>query len=574
MSPPTATSATFCATLVDEWARGGVTAAFVAPGSRSTPLALALARRADRDRRFRLHVFHDERSASFAALGHALATGHPAVVACTSGTAAAHFHAAVIEAGLASIPLIVATTDRPPELLEIGAPQTVDQNRLFGHAVRFYADPGVPDEAMAGAWRSLGSRLVAEARGGSGRPGPVHVNLAFRDPLDGPPGPLPPGRSDGGPWHRDLRASGVPAASDDEVDRVWGLMRGLTGVLVAGRGTTDPAAVLALGRHLGWPILADHRSGCRAEDQAVTHFDALLRTPAFFDRRPDVAIRFGEAPASKVLGQWLGTGETTTVAALARSRWVDPDRRADLVVEQGGLARDLVARIPRDYRPSDEADRWARADGAAQKAVAACLADHPGVSEPGVARSVVEGLPTGGTLMLASSMPIRDVEWFAPNRRDIRVLANRGANGIDGLVATAAGVAASGAPTTLLIGDVAFLHDSSSLVGLVDRPLDLTIVVVDNDGGGIFSFLPQASSVDPQTFELLFGTPHGTDLAGLAEAHGLPVTSWPSPFAPEAGTGAGTTDRPRVVIARTDRQANVEVHEALNRVVADAVASL
>ena len=561
------TAATFCATLVDEWVRAGVTTAFAAPGSRSTPLALALESRAGQDRRFRLHLFHDERSAGFAAIGHALATGQPAIVTCTSGTAAAHLHAAVIEADLSSLPLIVCTTDRPPELLDVGAPQTIDQNRLFGSAVRFYTQPGVAVEDMASTWRSLGSQLVAEALGGSDRPGPVHVNLAFRDPLDARPGPLPPGRPGGEPWHRDLRSGARSSVTDDEVDEVWNAVRGLSGVIVAGRGTTDPASVLTLARRLGWPVMADHRSGCRAEEQAIAHFDPLLRLPGWFAERPDVALRLGEPPASKVLTQWLAADQTFTVAAIDRSRWIDPDRRADLVVEQAGLARELLSRIPTDYRPAATAELWQRADQTASRAIETWLTEHGRVTEPGVARSLVADLPTGSTLVVASSMPIRDVEWFAANRRDLRVLANRGANGIDGLVATATGVALTGAPTTLLIGDVAFLHDSSSLTALARRAVDLTIVVIDNDGGGIFSFLPQASSVDQTSFETLFGTPHGTDLARLAEAHGLPVAPWsPSP-GDRAGDGGA-----RVIIATTERAANVEVHDAINAAVAAAVA--
>lgn len=560
------TAATFCATLVDEWVRAGITAGFVAPGSRSTPLALALDKRAGEDRRFQLHLFHDERSASFAALGHALASGTPAVLACTSGTAAAHLHAAVIEADLSSVPLIVCTTDRPPELLGVGAPQTVDQNRLFGSSVRSYVQPGVPDADMAEAWRSLGSQLVVDAMGGAGRPGPVHANLGFRDPLDAAPAALPPGRPGGEPWHRDLRTSAPPTASEAEVNEVWKAIRGLSGVVVAGRGTTDPASVLALARRLGWPVLADHRSGCRSEGQAITHFDALLRVPAMAAERPDIALRFGEPLASKVLSQWLDQPDTTSIVALSRSRWIDPARRADLVVEQAGLARDLLTTVPTDYRASLEAERWQRADRLARQTVIRWLAEHSQETEPGIARSVVEELPTGATLVVASSMPIRDVEWFAPNRRDIRVLANRGANGIDGLVATATGVALSGAPTTLLIGDVALLHDSSSLVTLADRAIDLTVVVIDNDGGGIFSFLPQASSVPEASFETLFGTPHGTDLAALCRAHGLTVADWTdrASIDPEA--------RIRVLIAHTDRAGNVKVHDALNRAVADAMA--
>ena len=554
------TAATFCATLVDEWVRAGATSAFVAPGSRSTPLALAL----HDDRRMRLSLFHDERAAGFAALGHALATGQPSIVTCTSGTAAAHLHAAVIEADLSAVPLIVCTTDRPPELWQVGAPQTVDQNRLFGSAVRFYAEPGVAVPEMAGAWRSLGSRLVAEANGGADRPGPVHVNLSFRDPLVATPGPLPRGRSKRAPWHRDLRATGRSTAADIEIDEVWNRIRGLDGVVVAGHGTSDPPSVLALGRALGWPVLADHRSGCRAEGQAIAHFDPLLRSESFGRlSKPDVVIRFGQPLASKVLSQWLAAADADTITALGRSHWIDPERLASLVVNEAGLARGLLAGIPADYRPSTEADRWERADVLAEKVIAEELAAIGVVTEPGVARAVVEGVPAGGSLLVASSMPIRDVEWFAPNRRRIRVHANRGANGIDGLIATAIGIALSGAPTTLLIGDVAFLHDSSALIGLRDRSIALTIVVIDNDGGGIFSFLPQAELVDHAGFERLFGTPHGTDLAALALAHGLEVEPWPG-----SGLRPGP---PRVVIATTDRAENVEIHERLNRAVADAI---
>ncbi len=567
------TAATFCATLVDEWVRAGVSAAFIAPGSRSTPLALALEAKAQGDRRLACHVFHDERSASFAALGHALATGRPSIVACSSGTAGAHFHAAVIEADQSSVPLIVCTADRPPELLDVGAPQTIDQNQLYGRSVRFFAQPGVADETTSSSWRSLGSRLVAEANGASGRPGPVHTNLHFRDPLDASPGPLPEAR-DGdsdSPWHRDLQSPAMRPVSDDEVDAVFQAIRGLDGVVVAGRGTSDPTSVLSLARRLGWPVLADHRSGCRAEGQAITHFDALIRTPELSSLCPAVALRFGEPPASKVLGQWLDSDDTLTIVARSQARWIDPERRAGLVVEQHGLARELVARLPADHPISPLGDRWSRADQAAQEAISRWLDDQATLTEPGVARSVVAGLAPGATLVVASSMPVRDVEWFGPNRRDIRVHANRGANGIDGLVATAIGVALSGAATTLLIGDVALLHDASSLTAITRRTINLTIVVVDNDGGGIFSFLPQSNSVPSATFETLFGTPHGTDLAGLLAAHDIPSLDWPSdghltqPF-----EGGGV----RAIVARTDRATNVKVHEALNQAVAAAVAGM
>ncbi len=563
-------AATFCATLVDEWVRAGVTDAFVAPGSRSTPLALALAR----EPRIKTHLFHDERSASFAALGHGLATATPAIVACTSGTAAAHFHAAVIEASLSSVPLVVCTTDRPPELQGVGAPQTIDQTKLFGGVVRHYEAPGVAVEEMSGAWRSIASRLVAEARGASGQPGPVHMNLGFRDPLVGDPGELPPGRPGGAPWHVDARGPLYGSeCSQGEITEVWNRIRGLDGAIIAGAGTTEPSAVLTLGQKLGWPVLSDHRSGCRAEGRSIVHADSLLRVEAFTEANPvDVVLRFGRPLAGKAISQWLAASNPDLIVASEPGRWDDPERLASLTVTEEGLARGLVGHIPSDYTPSDSGRRWLHADVAAQQIVAEMIDGAgpgdplEGVTEIGVARWVVESLKPGGALVVASSMPVRDVEWFAPNRRNIKVLANRGANGIDGLIATAVGVALSGASTTLLIGDVAFLHDSPALVALARRRIDLTIVVIDNDGGGIFSFLPQADQVDGETFEKLFGTPHGTDIVALCSAHGIPAINWsPGDDTPgEVGV--------RVLVARTDRTDNVRVHDKVNAAIAKSLA--
>src|SRR4051794_7287165 len=280
--PSTTTQATFCATLVDEWARAGVTDAFVAPGSRSTPLALALAS----DDRLRVQVFHDERAASFAALGAGLATRRPAVLLCTSGTAATHLHAAVVEAHQAGVPLLVCTADRPPELQGVGAPQTIDQQHLYGRAVRWFVDPGAPGDAMRGTWRALAARAVVEATGAW--PGPVHLNLPFRDPLVGEPGPLPPGRLGGAPWV----SGGSPQRNTLVVD-------GPRVLVVAGAGA-DP--VLA---DVGLPVLADPRSGL-AGPNVVRHADAILRHEASAAAlTPDVIWRVGPPPASKVVNEWL-----------------------------------------------------------------------------------------------------------------------------------------------------------------------------------------------------------------------------------------------------------------------------
>jgi 2-succinyl-5-enolpyruvyl-6-hydroxy-3-cyclohexene-1-carboxylate synthase len=565
------TAATFCATLVDEWARAGCTDAVVAPGSRSTPLALALAA----DERLRLHVFHDERSAAFAALGLALQSGRPAPLLCTSGTAATHFHAAVVEASLSNVPMLVCTADRPPELWQVGAPQTIDQTGLFGSSVRFFAEPGVPDEAARGTWRSLAARAVAEAAGGTGRPGPVHLNLSFREPLVGEPGPLPGGRPDGAPWHRVERP--VSAPDPATVERVARLLGGRRGVVVAGAGVDRPEAVGALARRLGWPVLADHRSGCRTLAEAVGHGDPLLRVPAFAARRPEVVLRLGQPHASKVLNRWLADSGARQVLVDPHGTWWDPDRSAAevLAVSPGHLAGALADHL--DVAPTDELARWRAADERAAATIARVLdGRHDGPTEPGTVRAALDAVPPGGSLVVASSMPVRDLEWFGGRAAGVRVHANRGANGIDGVIATAVGVALGGVPTVCVLGDVAALHDASSLTALARRRVDLTIVVLDNDGGGIFSFLPQASSMTHDRFETLFGTPHGTDLVALAGAHGLPATEVAAAgvtVAEVAGAvgAAVAAGGPRVVVVPTDRAANVGLHVLLEREVAAAV---
>ncbi|WP_426572317.1 2-succinyl-5-enolpyruvyl-6-hydroxy-3-cyclohexene-1-carboxylic-acid synthase [Aquihabitans sp. McL0605] len=575
---PEDTQATFCATLVDEWVRGGVTDAVVSPGSRSTPMALALAA----DERIAVHVHHDERAAGFVALGLGLASGRPAVVLTTSGTAAVELHPAVVEAHQASVPVVVITADRPPELHHVGAPQTVDQVRLFGDAARWFTDPGVPDAVSAGTWRSLAARSIAEATTGPRGPGPVHVNLAFREPLVGRVGALPEGRPHGAPWHT---TEGRRAAVDRfGTARLTELLDADRGVIVAGGGAGDPAVVLSLAAATGWPVLADPRSGCRIpEPGVIAAFDAILRhesTAAAL--RPDVVLRLGEPPASKVLGQWLAASGATEVAVDAHGRWFDAARTAAHVLHADpAAAGQALIHLVGGRTESNAAwtGSWARAEAAAQEAIDTVLARHEAPTEPGIARAVAAALPPGSTLVVSSSMPVRDLEWFAAPRTDLRVLANRGANGIDGVVSTGVGAAlaarSSGAATAVLIGDVALLHDTNALLGLADRGVDLTIVVVDNDGGGIFSFLPQATTLAGDRFEQLFGTPHGVDLTLLAAAHGLmtvePAGGADVDTAVRASVGAGGS---RLVRIRTDRTDNVAIHDKIHAAVATALAAL
>lgn len=544
--PPHDVAATFCATLVDEWVRGGVTHACISPGSRSTPLALALAA----ESRLQISVHHDERSASFVALGLALATKRPAVVLTTSGTAAAELHPAVIEAHQAGVPMLVVTADRPPELRHVGAPQTIDQVSLFGGAARRFIEPGVATWAGRARWRSLAAQAVLVSLGvgggaAGGRPGPVHLNLAFREPLLGRSRELPPGRPRNAPWHR---AAAVRIDGGVVIDRAK------FGLVVAGAGAARHAVGI---RRLGWPVLADPRSGL----SGVAHADPILRVRSFATANvPDTVVRVGDLPASRVVNEWLAsTGATQIVIA---ETWVDP--AGDATVLAPTFSVDMSAPPPRAWLRT-----WMQADAVAADAISAQLARSKGITEPGVARMIVGETPRGGHVVVASSMPVRDLEWYAPRRTDITVHANRGANGIDGVVSTAIGVAASGVPTVALIGDVAFLHDSSALVALARRSLNLTLVVVDNDGGGIFSFLGQAEALDASRFELLFGTPHGTDCAALARAHSLRVVEAATPVALSRALArvVGVT----VIVVRSERGANVALHRSLNDAVRRAL---
>ena len=547
-------TATFCATLTDQWALMGTTDAFIAPGSRSTPLALALVA----DKRIATHLVHDERSASFACLGHGLATGRPAILLCTSGTAATHFHGAVAEADASRVPMLVCTADRPPELWGIGAPQTIDQTDLYGEAVRGFLEPGPPDDPGVdpATWRPMAADAWTAAVGEvDSLPGPVHLNLSFRDPLVGEPDVLPPT---------------IPAAHREPTEQATDAFPVMDlperGVIVAGRSGADPDDVFALAEATGWPILADARSGCRRPGASVSRFDSLLRSPAFArEMRPDMIVRIGEPPASKVLGQWIASSAVAGADVLALTdggQLIDPERVASAVLPvAAALPRfvQLATTTPSSTAPF--ASQWLAAESTAEATIDELLGSA--VSEPAVARAVTGGLAAGTALVVSSSMPVRDVEWYGTTRDDIEVFANRGANGIDGVTSTAIGIALTGRPTAVLIGDVAFLHDSTALIALRERPIDLTIIVIDNDGGGIFSFLPQHDVLSTADYEFLFGTPHGTDLSTLCDAHGIRCGSWH----PDALGAPGV----QVLIARTERAENLDLHDRLATAVVEAL---
>lgn len=551
------TSATFCATLVDEFIRQGIEHAVVAPGSRSTPLAIAIANRTE----LSLHLFHDERSASFAALGIGLSSGKPAILLCTSGTAATHFHGAVVEAHQANVPMIVCTADRPPELRDVGAPQTINQTELFGSAVRWFHDPGVPSRDASHSWRSLAARSV-QASTQRTHPGPVHLNLPFREPLVGDVIDMPLPREK--KWSERVASITVDA---DVVQEIASRVSGKTGVIIAGRGANRD--VLTLAEALGWPVLADARSGVReCHPSVVIGYDSILRSDLFVQSvRPTVVLRIGETPASKVLAQWVSNSGAEVVQVQAFHHVSDPDHQVALSAV-GDISQTVLGAAQQVQRCHESwLSYWSRAEVAAQSVLSDWTQLH--MSEPTVARTLTDNLDVGSYLVVSSSMPIRDVEWFGTVTPGVEVLSNRGTNGIDGVVSTAVGVAlATGATVTLLIGDIACIHDSNGLWGLMNREVDVRIVVTNNDGGSIFSFLPQASIVSHEIFETLYGTPHGVSFSHLAAAHGVPYASVNT--AAELVTQMGQKG-PRLIEVPLDRSVNVDQHNEINAAVVKVI---
>lgn len=544
MNPATA----LAVTLADELARCGVTEAVLAPGSRSTPLALALDDAA-RAGRLRLHVRIDERSASFLALGLARASGRPVPVVCTSGSAAANFHPAVTEAAESGVPLLLLTADRPPELRGTAANQTIDQIKLYGSAVRWFCEVGVPEArpGMVAYWRATVCRAVAYATGAE--PGPVHLNLPFREPLvpDGDPAwpDDPGGRAGGAPWTAVARPE--PAQPQELPDTP-------RGVLVVGDGTADPAPFIAHAHAYGWPILSEPSGNARRGPNAVSVYHHVLATPEFTDRhRPDAIVTVGRPGLSKPLLAYLRTAPEHIVAA-GTGHWPDPTRTATRAERSAPpWSGDDASDPPLSGPPSAWLADWWAAEKAARAAVDAVLDGPEAPAEQRAARDLSAAIPDGGLLFAGSSQPVRDLDLAMAPRTGLRVIANRGTSGIDGSVSNAAGCAlahqaAGGGPAYALLGDLTALHDQNGLIIGPGEPVpDLTVVVVNNDGGGIFSGLPQAALPGP--FERLFGTPHGVDFAAVAAATGTPYRRLPTAGLAAVRPGLGV----RLIEVRTDR---------------------
>jgi 2-succinyl-5-enolpyruvyl-6-hydroxy-3-cyclohexene-1-carboxylate synthase len=530
--------------FVEELYRCGMRHAVTSPGSRNAPLALTLAAQEG----IEATSVIDERSAGFVALGMAKASGRPVAVTCTSGTAAANLHPAVAEAYEARVPLLVLTADRPPELREVGAGQAIDQIKLYGTAAKWFVEVGTHDPSRETAvhHRALACRAYWTAAGG--RPGPVHLNFPLREPLapEGASDGLDPtdwtGRPDGSPWTELRRHASAPHSDDIHAvaERIAAEPRG---VIVCGP-TSEPVADAAahLAAEAGWPLLAEPTSGVRCGDHdrshVIAHYDVLLRIEKFVaDNGPGLVLRVGEMPTSKPLRAFVA--ESSQIVLDPHAVWHEPTRSAELVLESS--AQPTLAALAGAVEMRDRArdggwlQRWRHADSKVPGAVDAA----PEAFEGRILASLEPELPDEAVVWISSSMPIRDVEaYFPQSDKRLRLLANRGANGIDGVVSSALGAAlATGLPTWVLIGELALQHDAGGLLAARRAGVPLEIVCINNGGGGIFDFLPVAEYADPGAYEAHIATPaEDVDLAAL----------WP-----------GLRE------VRTDRRQNVRLHREL-----------
>ena len=571
-------------TIVDELFRSGVRIVTLSPGSRSTPLALAaLAHPAIETR-----VLLDERSAGFFALGVAKATGMPAAVVTTSGTAVVELSPAVTEATYSAVPLVVLSADRPFELYDTGAPQTIDQTAVFAGFIRQrrLIDAGAP--GSFDRIRATVSRAVLVSRGLGGPLGPVHLNISFREPLVAPAaGAVEPlaGRVDALPWHATIDLDDVVEARSF-AQMLLGTKRGLVVV-----GECDQnEAVFAISELLGWPTMVDPRSGmARRSRYAVSYQDSFLRVPELLDQLlPEVVLYFGRPQASRVLSEYLSAISSpyevgSTMIYRSGDGATDPNGTAAGFVV-GPLER-LVAELSQAEilgEPSVDsgfAARYLRIDDMCDAEVRASQRDGTLGVEIKVARVLVESLTSTDLLFASASMPMRDLEFFSGSKPNYpRVLENRGANGIDGVLASFVGAALAnerggfGGIGVLAIGDLAFLYDASFLRELAKIEVAALIVVIDNDGGGIFSFLPQNGETSSEVFEEIFGTPHGIDLAKVAQAYSIECdTHAKVGDLPGAIADLRRSRKSRVMIIQSDRGANLAAHRDINARIATAL---
>ncbi|MGR9048996.1 2-succinyl-5-enolpyruvyl-6-hydroxy-3-cyclohexene-1-carboxylic-acid synthase [Halobacillus faecis] len=517
--------------FVDQLVFSGVDHVVISPGSRSTPLAMTFAEHSEVN-----HWVHlDERSAAFFALGIAKQEQKPVALVCTSGTAAANYYPAIVEAFYSRVPLVVLTADRPHELREVGAPQAINQIQMYGSYVKWYQDLALPEENNFHYARQQAARAMEEAIAGQG---PVHLNIPFREPL------IPDFELEeawrGGTQPIPRAQRGKLAMPDDQIKQLFErLAQGEKGLLVVGPQPDSrlAEAVTHLASRLGVPVFADPlsqlRTGSHDKRNIIENYDALLKSTSIKGQVvPDYIVRFGAMPVSKAYLKWVkeykdqidhyvvdDQKEFREPAGItATFVWSDPVK----------LCESLSSFMPDGNVETSWLSSWQQMNVLAKNEM--LLEPEPSLNEGHAVVYLAESIPDHSNLFVGNSMPIRDVDsFFMSSPKNVQLMANRGANGIDGVVSTAIGTAATGRHTTLLLGDISFFHDLNGLWMAKNKEIPLTIVVINNDGGGIFSYLPQ--SKHPDHFEELFGTPLGLDLAPVISMYGgkhRQVTSWES----------------------------------------------
>lgn len=560
----------YVAAFLDELVRSNVKHIVVSPGSRSTPIAMVAAEHPD----INVWLNVDERSAAFFALGMAKARREPVAVVCTSGTAVANFMPAVVEAKESQVPLIVLTADRPHELRDVGAPQAIDQLNFFGKQVKWFVEMAIPEDSpeMLRYVRTVAARAVSTSlRGPSG---PVHLNFPFREPLV-------PIIEDVAIWESGLENRKqfvkVPSVQrdiqKDEVEQLANELKQVErGLIICGPLDRSGFAeeVVLLGEKLSFPIIADPlsqlRSGSHRKQIIVDSYDSFLRDEYIAEQLvPDVVIRFGAMPVSKALLLFLKKHPAIKQIIIdGDDLWRDPTLLASEVIHADpiGFCQSVTQMLPFKGGSSAWLNRWLTADRLAGETLR-----HLGYEEQEFEGQVVlriaDCLPDNSTFFVGNSMPIRDVDsFFLNNERNIRIMANRGANGIDGTISTALGASTASESLVLLVGDLTFYHDLNGLLAAKLHKLNATIVIVNNEGGGIFSFLPQ--SEHPKNFELLFGTPLGLDYSHVVKMYGgqfKRVENWDE--LSEAIRNSRDIEGLHVIEVRTDRSLNAEKHRRI-----------
>ena len=569
---------TYIAAFVSELVQTGVEDVVISPGSRSTPIAMVMAEHPD----LQIHVHVDERSAAFFALGIAKASQKPTVLLCTSGTAAANYFPAIAEAKISRVPLVVLTADRPHELRDVGAPQTIDQIHLYGQHVKWFVEMALPEhtDEMVRYARTVGARAVATSI--TAPAGPVHINFPLREPL------IP--ALDEDLFHQQERESGYVKIKlptlvlrHDEYEHYANVLTTYQrGIIVCGQMEDKDFAevIVTLAKKLQFPILADPlsqlRSGSHSSEMIVDAYDTLLRfDDVKRELKPDIIIRFGSMPVSKSLSFFLKENRTAQqIVVDGGMGWRDPAMLSTEMVfcNETIFCVELANRLSPVHDSSFFAKKWLEINQTTKKSLSK-VNDIEQMSEGKLFYKIAELVPEDSTIFVGNSMPVRDLDsFFHQNPKNIKIMANRGANGIDGTVSTALGAATRLERLYLILGDLTFFHDLNGMVAAKLNELNITIIIINNNGGGIFSFLPQATN--PRNFELLFGTPLHLDFSHAVHMYGgkfVSISNWDH----LTTTLIGDRDEKglRVLEIVTNRENNVNEHRELWNFVSQEIKS-